>query len=355
MPVLQLIIGFAILIAVTVDVLVTTLTAGGGGPITSRMSAWLWLGLLEIHKRNSNHQMLATAGWMLLVGIAVLWYVASWLGWTCIFSAFENAVINGNTKEPAGMWERIYFTGFTLSTLGMGDYQPNGAFWQFSTAIASANGFFLVTLTFAYLLPLVSANAQKRANAVYISSLGGTGDEIISRAWNGEDFGQLDQHLITLTATLTELGENHLTYPVLHYFHSIDRSRAMALSLVALDEAMTLLQYGVKKESRPDAAALGAARRASSAFLKTLKSSYLEPASLDPPLPSLELLRVQGISTVSDREFLEATKQVIKRRRLLLALVKNDGWTWEAVASTRTTTRTSSLDDYTAIDDVTLK
>ncbi len=153
---------------------------------------------------------------------------------------------------------------------------------------------------------------------------------------------------------LTQLGESHLTYPILHYFHSIERARSMPLSIVALDDALTLLQYGVKPDSRPDPAALGAIRRANAAFLKTLKSAYLEAANHDPPLPSLELLRVHGIPTVSESEFKQATKHITQRRRVLLALVRDDGWTWDAIASTQTTSRASSLDDHTIIDHVSL-
>lgn len=41
---------------------------------------------------------------------------------------------------------------------------------------------------------------------------------------------------------LSQLGESHLTYPVLHYFHSVDRTKAIALSLTTLDDALTLLE-----------------------------------------------------------------------------------------------------------------
>ncbi|MFP4121119.1 ion channel [Coleofasciculus sp.] len=353
MSILLVISGLLILIVVSIDVLITTLTVGGGGPLTSRISAWLWKIALTIHRWRSHHRLLVVTGWIVLVSVAVLWFVLTWMGWTLLFSADETAVVTPK-KLPATTLERIYFVGYTISTLGMGSYSPQGAVWQVATAIASVNGFFLVTLAIAYLLPVVSAATQQRQLAVYISALGGTADEILVRAWNGEDFGQFDQHLIALTPMLAQQGERHLTYPILHYFHSIERSRSIKLSLVALDEALTILEYGVKKSNQPDPAALGAARRASAAYLKTLKSAYLKPASQNPPLPSLERLRRQGIPTVSDRQFWDATKQVTKRRRLLLALIHNDGWVWDAIASSQTTNRATTLDDQTTIDKVIL-
>ncbi|AFY55733.1 hypothetical protein Riv7116_3266 [Rivularia sp. PCC 7116] len=354
MSILLIILGIAILTYTTFDVLVTTLTVGGGGPITSRISSGIWWLVLQIHRRKSNHRLLSITGLVLLCGIALAWYILTWVGWTLIFCAENSAVVNASSKIPADTWQRIYFVGYNISTLGMGDFQAQGTVWQMATAISSASGFFLVTLSIAYLLPIVSAASEKRAFAIYIASLGGTADEILVRAWNGHDFGDLSSHLSSLTPTLTQQGEKHLAYPILHYFHSVERVRSLPLSLVALDEALTLLQYGIPQKYQPEPAALGAVRRASAAFLKTLKSAYLEPSNYNPELPSLELLRNKGIPTVSDEEFWENTKIITKRRRFLLALTENDGWTWDSIASSITTNRASSLDDETMIDDVRL-
>lgn len=349
-----LILGILTILFVMLDVLITTLTVGGGGPLTSRVSAGLWRIALQIHQQRSNHRLLLFTGWVILVTTALLWFTLILVGWVLIFNASDLTVVNASSKQPASMWERIYFVGYTLSTLGMGDYQPSGVVWQLATAAASANGFVMISLTISYLIPVVSAATQKRQLALYISSLGGTPDEIVARAWNGKDFGQLDQHLISLAAQLALQGEQHLTYPILHYFHSVERSKASVLSFVAFDEALTLLEYGVKPSARPDPAALRPVRRVNAAFLRTLTSAYIEPTSENPPPPPLHLLRALGIPTVSDREFWESIKHLTKRRRLLLALVQEDGWTWDSVSSSQTTSRGDGLDDHTLIDQRTL-
>lgn len=354
MPVLVCSLGLLLIVLVVLDVLLTTLTVRGGGPLTGRVSSGLWAMLLWVHRRRTNHRVLAASGWVILIGIALIWVLLTWAGWTLVFSAFEPAIVNGQTKLPADLWERIYFTGYTLFTLGMGDFQPQGAPWQVATAIASANGFFLITIAITYLLPVVSAATQKRQLATYISSLGGTSDEILVRAWNGQNFGQLDQHLIALTPMVASMGSAHLAYPVLHYFHSLDCSRAFALSLAALDEALILLQYGVPVAHQPDRAALGPARRAVAAFLQTLSSDYIRAESQTPPLPALDLLRTANIPTVSPDQFWEVTKPVTRRRQFLLALVRNDGWKWDAIASSKTTGRGQELDDATLVDEVLL-
>lgn len=352
--VLLLILGFTLLAVVSSDVLVTTLTVKGGGFLTNRLSTWFWHGATKMHKYNTNHRLLGAIGLLLILGMLLLWYLLTLVSWSLIFCSFQDAIVNSSNKEPASIWGRIYFTAYTLTTLGRGDYLPQSTFWHLLTGLAAANGFFLVTLSIAYLFPIISAATQKRTLSVYLASLGGTGDEILTNTWNGKDFGNLDQHLIALTPLISELGEKHLTYPVLHYFHNRERTRCLPLSIAAFDEALTLLEYAVLEEHRPDPAALNTARRACAAFLKTLRSAYLEPSNYEPPLIPLELLKIKGIPTISDRAFKQATTHITKRRRLLLALVQNDGWSWDAVASSKTTNRGGNLDDYTTIDQTVL-
>jgi len=262
-----------------------------------------------------------------------------------VFNSSEQSIVKAPTGEYASAWERLYFVAYTLSTLGLGDFEPTAPPWDIATSIASISGFALISLTITYLLPVVSAATHKRQLALYISSLGGTPDEILIRAWNGKDFGQLGQHLINLTSQITLLGEQHLTYPILHYFHSVERSRSFVLSLVALDEAITLLNYGVRPSVHPDPASLGPIRRANAAFLKNLSSAYIKPAKGSPPLPSLDRLRADGIPTVSTEEFEDALQRLQRRRKLLLALLQEDGWPWDATTSMQGGDRASDLDD----------
>ena len=350
MSFLLLISGFILLAVVSSDVLVTTLTFKGGGFLTDRFSSWLWQIAIKMHQYKSNHRQLSIVGLFLILGMLVLWYLLTWTAWSLIFCSFQDAIMNSSDQEPASIWGRIYFTAYTITTLGRGDYLPQDTIWHLLTGLAAANGFFLVTLSIAYLFPVISAATKKRILAVYLSSLGGTGDEILARAWNGKDFGNLDQHLIALTPLISELSEQHLAYPVLHYFHSRERSRSLPLSIAALDEAMTLLQYAVLENYRPDPASVNPLRRACAAFLQTLKSAYLEPSNHEPTLIPLELLRNTGIPTVSDRSFKNATSHINQRRKLLLALIRNDGWSWNSIASSKTTSRAESLSDYTMVN-----
>jgi hypothetical protein len=132
-----------------------------------------------------------------------------------------------------------------------------------------------------------------------------------------------------------EVGQGHLAYPVLHVIHSRTRETALAPSAAVLDEAITLFA-GVCPEQRPDKIAFYPLRQAIAEFLTTLSEAHLEPEE-DPPLaPSLEPLRAAGITTVSDEEFRLALETLVERRRMLLGLVRQEGWRWEDVARSTT-------------------
>jgi hypothetical protein len=240
------------------------------------------------------------------------------------------AVLQAATGQPANLWERIYFAGATIVTVGNGEYQPDGPGWHLVSMIAAANGLSMFTLIVTYLLPIVNAELDRRRLAVYITTLGRTPHEILIRAWNGSSFGRLPDHLIALTLPMLEVGQSHLAYPVLHCVHSQTRESALAPSVAVLDEAITLFA-GVCPEQRPDKCAFYPLRQAVAEFLSTLAEAHLEPKREPPPTPSLDPLREAGILTVTDEEFRLALETLGDRRRLLLGLVEEEAWRWEDV------------------------
>jgi len=325
-------IGIILILGTVYDALWTTLRLTGGGPLTSWVTNGLWRLSLRLTR---SHQKLALSGFFIVLFTVGLWVLLDWIGWTLVFNMSSRAVVHTAAERPADFWERAYFAGSTIITIGNGEYHPGGTGWRLLTAIAAANGFSLVSLTITYLLPIVSAELGRRRLAVYITALGRTPHEILVRAWNGKDFGGLPDHLVALTMPFMEVGQGHLAYPVLHVMHSRTRETALAPSAAVLDEAITLFA-GVCPEQRPDKVAFYPLRQAIAEFLTTLSEAHLEPEE-DPPLaPSLEPLRAAGITTVTDEEFRLALETLVERRRMLLGLVRQEGWRWEDVARSTT-------------------
>jgi hypothetical protein len=322
-----------ILIGITAyDMVSTTLMLSGGGPITGRISAWLWRGALQYHRRTSSHHLLSRMVWIMLLLVVILWMLTLLVGWSLIFNAYADAVVS-STGQPAGFWDRVYFAGFALTTLGVGDFRPQGPVWQVVTILAAASGFSAFTLTVGYLLPFVSAGVQKRQLASSIAGLGRTPQQILLRAWHGGSFETIQPYAAALAPALSLYAEQHFAYPVLHYLHPEVPSKADALAVAKLDEVLTILEHGLTVENPVDPLTFHALRHALTDLLSDLQATYIEPADEVPPPPDLEALRAQGLPVLNDEAFAQALGAVARRRSLLLALVQDTGWSWEDVDS----------------------
>ncbi len=270
--------------------------------------------------------MLSFAGVAVVVSVLAVWIALFLVGWLLVFTASAGAVRATQTGVPADLVARIYFVGYSVFTLGNGDYSPGRGTWQIATVVSTATGLVLVTLSITYLVPVASAVAQSRQLASYIASLGSTPAEIVTRSWTGSGFGSLSQHLVSLTALVLGSRQQHLTYPVLHYFHSRDRESAAAPAMADLSGALHLLRHGVATGARPDPAALQALDAAIGSFLSTLSGTYIRSGDEALPPPALDDLRRAGVPTVDHDTFEQATPGTRERRRLLAAFLRNDGW-----------------------------
>lgn len=109
-----------------------------------------------------RRQRRSSIGPVVLLVILATWILLLWTGFLLLFSVDVQSVLNAKTDVPADFWERVYFTGFTISTLSVGDFVPSGAGWRVIAALASLNGLFLMTLAISYLIPVMSAVVGKR-------------------------------------------------------------------------------------------------------------------------------------------------------------------------------------------------
>lgn len=328
MTVVLLLAGAAVVAVVMVDALLTTAAVGRPwGPLTGRAASLLW----GLALRSGRHWVLESAGVLLTTAMIGTWLVLLWAGWSLIFSAHPEAVLTEGDGEPAGGWARVYYAGYTLYTLGNGEFVPGGPAWQLLAIVALLNGLGLATLGLTYLMPATSAATERRNVAAFIASLGGRPDAILLNAWERGSFGELAGHLGMLAPELSLLSQRHLAYPVLHFFYSTELQTAAAPMIARLDEAVMLLRVAVAADVTVPRSATLPLHGALTHFLDTLQSAFIEPAEEEPPLPSLRRLREAGIPVVDDTTFAERVADLAERRRLLLALVRKDARSWDDV------------------------
>lgn len=323
-----LLLGITLLVVVVVDALWTTLWVdGSGGPITSWATTWMWRGALAAIGRQHHHR-LSLFGPIILMSTVVMWIALLWAGWVVLFGSEGSSLLHAHNQTPADWSARFYFVGYMMFTAGNGDFSPNGDSWQVAGALTNASGMLVATLAITYLLSVVSAVVRKRAFASAVTGLGMEPEDVIRNAWDGRDLHTLDSTLNSLASQLSTLSEQYLSYPVLQYYHAARPDKSPILAIAVLDDALTLLRFGVHEEQRPNPVILRASRAAVASFLDTLPSAFIHAAPQAPPPPDLDRLRQLGIPTVNDADFAAALEQLTDRRRKLLGLVRNDGWNW---------------------------
>lgn len=325
----QLVAGLAVVALVVHDAFVTTVSAvTAGGPLTRRLGLGLWR-LLRRGARGPRSRLLAAAGPVTVSVILGAWLVGLWGGWTLVFSADAGAVTHTTTGEPADGWSRVYFTGYAVYTLGLGDYAPHGAPWQVLTAVATINGFVLLTMAVSYLVPVVMAVSDRRQQGMLLHGLGDDAQGLLLLGWRDGSFDSLHARLHDLAPAVGELAQKYLSYPVLHFFHSPARSTALEPGLVALDEALLILEHGVDERVRPDPVTLQPLRVTLDRFAELVADEFTGEAAVDPPAPDLGPLRRAGVPTVEPAAFREALAARGQHRRLMAAFVADAHWRFE--------------------------
>ena len=323
MSVWMLILGGALLLLCAYDVVVTTIsTTSAAGPLTARVGRWWWR-LSHRLARRPTSVWLSSAGPAILLGTIVLWLLLLWLGWTLVFAADPSAVVTSTGREPADWWARTYFAGFTAFTLGVGDYIPVGAPWQLLTVVATVTGLAITTASITYLIPVVTAATDRATLAGRINVLGTDPYELVIRAYHDGSVTHIETLLSQLTDGLLDMGERHLAYPILHFFHPRSPRTELRINLAALDDAVTLIQHALSPEvERPHPATTTTLRAATDHLLALTGAHDAEVA----PRLDLEPLRAAGVPTVSDEAFERAVAELEPHRRRVAGYAAESKW-----------------------------
>jgi hypothetical protein len=125
-----LLLGSSILVVVYYDFIYTSLSASGSGFVSRFLTKGLWRCLLKLTGGKGSHRLLGHAGMLSMVTLILVWISLVWLGNTLLFWSAADSVLHTSSGKMATLWEKLYFVGYTLSTLGYGEFRPGAGGWQ---------------------------------------------------------------------------------------------------------------------------------------------------------------------------------------------------------------------------------
>lgn len=325
-----LIAGIVLYFSIVLDILHTTLSMQGGGWLTSRFAHFFWKFFLMISGKNGRSKILSRTGYILLISIVLIWVFLLWMSLVLILYGNPGAVIESATKIPANFWQIVYYSGYSLSTLGMGDYVASADIWRVLTSIYSFTGLILLTMSVTYFIPVLSAVIDQRKLGISLSTLGRSPEEIVLGCWNGENFEPLLKKIDKFSDSIIRYSQQHRAYPVIHYFHNNKEKNAIILQLARLYEALLIISFQVKDEYKPAQASIKPLYIAFENYFEVIAEvTHITPVSEAPPFPNTNELFENKMLRWNPKN--DYSEEIIGNRRLFQTLVEQDGWNWGLV------------------------
>lgn len=324
--ILLLIIGLLLIIWIFRDVLLTTYSMEGGGEMTDFFMKKSWQFLLWSSGNDGRHRLLNLAGMFMMIGLILLWSLALWLGVFLLFASDPESIINSDTLASTDLWEKLHFSGYTLTTMGLGDYIPKNATWGIISTAFSFFGLLFITLMVSYALPVLSNIITKKQLSLFIQHLGATPVDLLIYFWDGKTFSGLKDIRLELQQRILAIAQSHRAYPILHYFHSNRKDEALVITLCIVDEALTILLEQVPSDQWDEKEVMPL-RKALDHYLETMKMTYgwSENASHEAPSPDLQPL------AEADIRLIEKEQANGERKNLWSELLRSKGWTWKEI------------------------
>ncbi|MCP9199693.1 potassium channel family protein [Gramella sp. GC03-9] len=326
-----IILGVILYLSIALDILQTTLSMHGGGWLTSRTSHFFWKCVYWLSGKDGESKLLGHAGYLLLASIVVVWVFILWLSFSFILYGMPGVIVDSTTKVPADFLELVYYAGFSLSTLGMGDFVPVTTAARILTSFFSFTGLILLTMSVTYFIPVLSAVIEQRKLGIRLSLLGKSPQEIVLNAWNGENFDSLLKKSDELSGSIIKYSQQHRAYPVIHYFHNTDVETTVILQLARLHEALQILSYKIPDEYRPDDQILRPLHKAFENYFKVLlEVTHIKLRDTEPESSNLDAL--VGTNFFGEQKPDSSVPDKITRhRKFFHSLIYLDGWKWDQV------------------------
>jgi len=328
--------GIILLIILSIDILTTILQMEGGGVVSNSFARGLWRLFQLAAGRNGRAPILRYAGLCIICALLLSWVFVLWLSFSLMFLSDQSSVLITSNDHIAEPLRKVYFIGYTITSLGNGDVKAGSDFWRITTNLMGISGTIFITLSISYLVPVLQAASQKRALAAYIHQMGVSPQAMIQRAWNGKDCSRYHSYLQQLQMQILQHSEQHQAYPILHYFHATDPQYNIVLNLVKLDEAISIQQV-YQLDSEEGQIYWTDVRKAVDRYLSKINRAQRNKSEHSPPLNYEDKLQ-HILHTKADQKA-DDWQKLSDRRKLLLSLIKDDGWDWNEVVHPETEDR----------------
>lgn len=254
--ILSTLLGLGLVALTLVDVFFTVLSPGSGhGPIRRPLARWLrsTFHLARHLPPERRRRVLASLGPCEVILTLVSWFALLLIGWAAIYRPALGAGVTAAQGATDTSWgTALYFSGYDLTTLGLGDLVATTPAYRALVVLEAATGFMTFTLAISYFVSIYGTLTGRNTFAMALHDRsGGTGrgSSVVRALWQ-EGPVMATAHLTSMADDLRMLALTHESYPVLRAFHYRRDSYALPRILLTCWETVTLLRTTV--EPQPD-------------------------------------------------------------------------------------------------------
>jgi hypothetical protein len=222
-------------------------------------------------------------------------------------------------QTPTDFWTALYYSGYSLTTLGVGDLLPKTGFQRMLSFIQAGLGFSTFTLTITYLLSIYTALIHRNSLALSLHhQTANTADsiELLARIAAGDRVNDMHNDISSKAKDLMILLESQRSYPVLLYFRYQQTYYALPRMLWLSIDTATLIKSALDPQAYRAIVNSGATEELWGSSMQMLKelSNHLFPQIESQAKAqdkqqwrehyhiALKRLEMEGINTVADPE-----------------------------------------------------
>jgi hypothetical protein len=248
--------GVLVLLGGVLDVFFTVLHYDGFGFLSGRLYNRLFNVVRFVTRplpRRHRALGLSMAAPLMVPVTITVWITLVALGYALIYysgmSAQTFSFASGRL-EPSFM-EAFYFSGVSISTLGLGDVTPLSPFYQAIAVSESLVGFGILTLSISYVIGVYEVLQRLGVLTAGLYHQAQDTDDPFSilkpHFPDGEARG-LETHLMSLHRDLVEVYEGIRRYPIVYYYHSRRAYRSLPFAFRMVGGMAAALRWGLPRD-----------------------------------------------------------------------------------------------------------
>lgn len=255
MDLLAQMVGVGLVILALIDIYLTVLYPRLG---SSLLSFPLIKGMWQIFRWMAStipfkkKQLLSHTGPILLVATIVVWVLLLFCGFgLLVWPELGSAIQADRGQTPTDFATALYYSGYSLTTLGTGDILPKTGNLRLLMLLQAALGFSSFTLTITYVLSVYSALIRRNSFALSLHHrTDGTADaaELLAGLGASGELSGVQHDISNMARDLMNLLESQHSYPVLLYFRFQQTYYALPRMILLAIDTVTLIKSALNAE-----------------------------------------------------------------------------------------------------------